>query len=328
MAYNAIAEGRFLKGIATIMPFIMTAFIGILGILTFLQNKTWDNSVALWENVNKFYPQEPLPFSNKGLAYNDKIKSKGLRAGKKVDAAAPYDAAPDYDNAIKAYDEAIVADKFYHEAHYNKAVAYYNTKRYKEALVAYTNAINIKPDQADGYYSRGLTYANLNDAAAALKDFQTAEQKGYKGKPDEMYNAMGAAAANAGQHEQAIVQYRKAIAVRNAPEYHYMIGNSLAPQKKMLEAIAEYDAALALKPDYVDAINNKGNALASLNRVKEALPFFDKAIQLKPDAANYYANRGIARNTIGDKSGACADWQKALQMGYAQAQILLQQNCK
>ena len=79
---------------------------------------------------------------------------------------------------------------------------------------------------------------------------------------------------------------------------------------------------------FIDAINNKGNALASLGRVKEALPFFDKAIQLKPDAANYYANRGIARSTVGDKPGACADWQKALQMGYTQAQALISQNCK
>ena len=188
--------------------------------------------------------------------------------------------------------------------------------------------MNIKPDQADGYYSRGLTYANLNDGANALKDFEKAQQLGSKGKSDEMLNAMGSAAATAGNHPQAVEYYKKALEIRKTPEYHYMMGNSLAPQGKMAEAIAQYDAALALKPDYVDAINNKGNALASLGKVQEALPFFDKAIQLKPDAANYYANRGIARNSIGNKKGACEDWQKALQMGYAQAQMLLQQNCK
>jgi protein O-mannosyl-transferase len=327
MAYNAIVEGRFLSGLRSVAPIVMVVFLGAMGILTFLQNKTWDNSIALWENVNRFYPDEPLPFSNKGLAYNDKIKNKGLASGKKVDAAATYDPNPDYDNSIKAYDEAIAVDKFYHEAHYNKAVAYYNTKRYKEALVSYTNAVNIKPDQADGYYSRGLTYANLNDGANALKDFEKAQKLGYKGKADEMYNAMGSAAATAGNHPQAIEYYKKALDVRKAPEYYYMMGNSLAPQGKMAEAIVQYDAALALKPDYVDAINNKGNALASMGKIQEALPFFDKAIQLKPDAANYYANRGIARNSAGNKQGACADWQKALQMGYAQAQQLLQ-NCK
>jgi protein O-mannosyl-transferase len=328
MAYNAIVEGRFLGGLRSVVPFIMLGFLGLMGILTFLQNKTWDNSVALWENVNKFYPDEPLPFSNKGLAYNDKVRNKGLRGGKKVDANATYDPNPDYNNSIKAYDEAIAVDKYYHEAHYNKGVALFNTKRYKEALVSYTNSINIKPEQADGYYSRGLAYANVNDGAAALKDFEKAQQLGYKGKPDEMYNAMGSSAASAGQHPQAIEYYKKAIAVRNAPEYHYMIGNSLAPQNKMAEAIVEYDAAIALKPDYVAAINNKGNALASMGRVKDALPFFDKAIQLKPDAPDYYANRGIARNSNGDRQGACADWQKALQMGYAQAQALIQANCK
>ena len=33
--------------------------------------------------------------------------------------------------------------------------------------------------------------------------------------------------------------------------------------KRLEEALASYDKALALKPDYAEALNNRGNALPS-----------------------------------------------------------------
>ncbi len=96
----------------------------------------------------------------------------------------------------------------------------------------------------------------------------------------------------------------------------------------MMEAIACYDAALGLAPDYVEAINNKGNAYASIGKFPEALAAFDKAIQMKPEAANFKCNRGMARRSAGDLAGACADWQQAVAGGYTQAQGLIQQFCK
>jgi tetratricopeptide (TPR) repeat protein len=97
---------------------------------------------------------------------------------------------------------------------------------------------------------------------------------------------------------------------------------------KMPEAIACYDDALGLAPDYVEAVNNKGNAYASMGKFEDALAFFDKAIALKPDAANFKFNRGMARRSAGDLAGACADWQQAALGGYAPAQGLIQQFCR
>ena len=47
--------------------------------------------------------------------------------------------------------------------------------------------------------------------------------------------------------------------------------------------MASYDKAIALKPDYAEAHNNRGNALMDLKRPAEALASYDKAIALKPD---------------------------------------------
>ena len=43
--------------------------------------------------------------------------------------------------------------------------------------------------------------------------------------------------------------------------------------------------AIALKPDYAEAYNNRGNALRDLKRHADALASYDKAFALKPDLA-------------------------------------------
>ena len=64
--------------------------------------------------------------------------------------------------------------------------------------------------------------------------------------------------------------------------------------KRLEEALASYDKAIALKPDYAEAFNNRGIALRQLKRFDEALASYDKAIALKPDYADAFNNRGIA----------------------------------
>ena len=41
--------------------------------------------------------------------------------------------------------------------------------------------------------------------------------------------------------------------------------------KRLEEALASYDKAIALKPDYAEAFNNRGNALRELEHLDEAL---------------------------------------------------------
>ena len=54
-------------------------------------------------------------------------------------------------------------------------------------------------------------------------------------------------------------------------------GNALQGWLRHDEALAAYDQALALRPDYPEALNNRGNALQELKRHEEALASFDKA---------------------------------------------------
>ena len=100
--------------------------------------------------------------------------------------------------------------------------------------------------------------------------------------------------------EAAIASYDKAIGLR--PDYaeaYANRGNALRDLKHPDEALASYDTAIALKPDYAEAHNNRGMVLQDLKRPDEAIASYEKAIALKSDYAQAYSNRGNTLRTSG-----------------------------
>jgi hypothetical protein len=59
--------------------------------------------------------------------------------------------------------------------------------------------------------------------------------------------------------------------------------------KRPEDALASYDRAIALQPDYAEAYSNRGVALLDLKRLDDALASFDKAIALKPGSAEAHS---------------------------------------
>ena len=58
------------------------------------------------------------------------------------------------------------------------------------------------------------------------------------------------------------------------------------------EALASFAEALAIRPDYAEALNNRGTALAELDRPDDALASYDAALALDPDYVECHWNRG------------------------------------
>lgn len=305
--YSDIESGERGKGLRPLLPYLAAGFVAVCSVLTFMQNTHWQSSIALWENNTAKHPNDALSWSNLGLAY---------------------DAMENYEESAKAYAQAIKVDPGFFDANFNMAVACNRMKRYDDAIQMFTRATELKPDFAESWYGRAQVYLTKGEYAKAIADTEKYSQMAPKTETDRIQATIGMAYAGAGQHERALEAFDKAIQAKADPEHYFRKGNSLAPLGRMNEAIAAYDAALKIKPDYPDAVNNKGNAYASIGKFQEAIAMFDKAIQLKPDAPNYRCNRGMAKNASGDRSGACADWQQAAQVGYAPAQALLAQFCK
>jgi tetratricopeptide (TPR) repeat protein len=305
--YSDIELGKKLASLKTALPYLAGGFIAMCSVLTILQNNTWKSSIALWENNTSRHPQDPLSWTNLGLAYDD---------------------LQDYEKSAQAYQKAVQVDAGYFDANFNLAVALNKLKRHDEAAQWFGRAMELKPEFADSWYGRGQVWISKGDYAKAAADFEhLIKLKGEKASEGD-YDALGMAYSSLGQNERAIAAFDRAIQIKPNPESLFRKGNSYASMNRMEEAIAIYDQVLALDPKYADAVNNKGNAFASLGRFAEAIAQFDKAIAMNPEAANYKFNRGMARHSSGDLAGACADWQQAALGGYMPAQGIVQQFCR
>lgn len=83
-----------------------------------------------------------------------------------------------------------------------------------------------------------------------------------------------------------------AQAAPNAPKVRFNYGNALSDVGRLTEAVVEYEAALALKPEYDHAHNNLAVTLDALGRNEQADDHFERAILLNPNSAR-------ARNSYG-----------------------------
>jgi predicted negative regulator of RcsB-dependent stress response len=131
-----------------------------------------------------------------------------------------------------------------------------------------------------------------------------------------------------GKLTEAVASYQQALRLK--PDYaeaQCNLGMALADQGKLTEAIACYQQALRLKPDLAEAHCNLGVALAQQGELGEAMRCYQHALRLKPDYAEAHGNVGVVRAEQGKLTEAVADYQQALRLkpDYAAAHLNLAQ---
>ncbi len=124
------------------------------------------------------------------------------------------------------------------------------------------------------------------------------------------------------EYEQAIASYDKALEIK--PDYHeawYNRGVALGNLGRLEEAIASYDQALEFKPDYHEAWNNRGIALLNLGRFEQAIASYDRALEFKPDYPDTWDNRGYVLTCMGRYKDALESCDRAIKINpnYANA---------
>ena len=100
---------------------------------------------------------------------------------------------------------------------------------------------------------------------------------------------------------------------KNALEL-YNQGNTLIQLQRYEEALATYEKAIDIKPDYPQALSGQGKALFQLKKYQESLTAYDKAIQIQPNYLEAWTNRGFVLVRLKRYSEAIATVDKALQL--------------
>jgi len=149
----------------------------------------------------------------------------------------------------------------------------------------------------------------IREITALLKDSSQAEKKA------NLFYQQGLLLTSAKRYSEAIASYDKAIEIK--PDYHlawYNRGYALDDLERYSEVIASYDKAIEIKPNLYSAWYNRGNALRKLSRDEEAIASYDKAIEIKPDDHEAWNNRGKALDELSRYSEAIASYDKAIEI--------------
>lgn len=95
---------------------------------------------------------------------------------------------------------------------------------------------------------------------------------------------------------------------------YYARGLSLLDSGDPWKAIQEFNQAIRLNPNFVDAYNSRGNARYYLEDKQGAIADYTQAIRIDPNFVDAYNNRANARSDIGDRQGAIADYNQATRL--------------
>ncbi|NCR16547.1 MAG: tetratricopeptide repeat protein [Microcystis aeruginosa LL13-03] len=134
-------------------------------------------------------------------------------------------------------------------------------------------------------------------------------------RASQLWHEKGLIHAMGKEYEQAIASYDRALEIK--PDFHEAWnnrGNALGNLGRYEQAIASYDQALEIKPDKHEAWYNRGVALDDLGRYEEAIASYDQALEIKPDKHEAWTNRGIALVNLGRYEEALASYDQALEI--------------
>ncbi len=129
------------------------------------------------------------------------------------------------------------------------------------------------------------------------------------------YNNRGNIYNENGVYDLALADYQKALAIN--PNYAEAYNNRGALhffEKSYQAAFDDFSKAIAIDPTYADAYSNRGNIYSQNGQFDLAIKEFDETIKLKPLLWKAYVNRGSIYKVQKKYPLALSDYNKALEI--------------
>lgn len=160
-------------------------------------------------------------------------------------------------------------------------------------------ALQINKINPQAYFMRGVISMSKNDTVQALKNFNLA-----RNQDDSFFDpVIQIAAIYAAQHDDLAVDFYD-LAINMQPDnwgVYYEKALYLQDNGYPEGAMAIYDTLNEKMPGNFDVIYNKGYvSLVYMLDYDKAIGYFNQALALKPDAVNALLNKGVAYEQKGD----------------------------
>ncbi len=237
--------------------------------------------------------------------------------------------ANEIEKAIGYFSEAIEKDPTNEtlkiglsEAFTRKGDKQFETQGAAAAMAYYKEAVKVNENNQEALASLGSVYDELNDDVLAVEFYLKAlaenseltelfaplgiiyAQKGEIAKADEFLTKAIAANPNNEQtlyllgtiknkqtnSAEAIKLIEQSIKIKETAEAHNFLGDIYDTQKRDVDAINEYQKAVAINPSFADAWFDLGVLLYNRERYQESIDAYNNAKRLKNDNPTVWLN--------------------------------------
>lgn len=282
---------------------VISSWFVFLAVQSYTYGKTWANSISLWENVLKYYPNSQVALLNYGNALRE--------AGK-------------YADATKVYEKIDKSSSLYLKMLENRAYAYYMQKNYQRAIDDYQELLRYDSSRNDiKTYIVNLLLENEQMEIAKETALQILKQQPNQ---SEVWNSLGNYYFHRMQVDSAVAAYTQAINIKPSAMYYYNRANIYSQNNNLSFAIEDYNKALSFDSLQADYYLNRAITYYKAKDHLKALADFNRAIALNPTNKNYYINRATLYVSLNEINLAIADLSKALEIDPNDAEVLIRRS--
>ncbi|HEV2454193.1 MAG TPA: tetratricopeptide repeat protein [Verrucomicrobiae bacterium] len=122
--------------------------------------------------------------------------------------------------------------------------------------------------------------------------------------------------------DDALVEFQKAVVMwPDDVDAHFGLATTLADLGRPDAAIAEFQKTLEINPDDAPAHENLGYGLLRIGRLADAIAEFQKALELEPESAEFHSGMAFCLVQAGQTAEAIDQWKLALQLEPGSAAI-------
>jgi tetratricopeptide (TPR) repeat protein len=193
----------------------------------------------------------------------------------------------DYYGAIHLLEEVVASGRAFADAHHLLGLSYSLAGQADKALEQLDRALELNPRYVEAMIHRALVLAEL-------------------GREDEAHTALRSAQKVGAQQRAGFPAH---IAAKLA-NHHAGLGEAYLEAGGLAEAIAQYEAALALGPSFHDLRYKLGRMLLEAGRALDARDQFETIVRERPAYLDAAAMLGLACYLSGDGLAARAVWEE------------------
>jgi len=217
------------------------------------------------------------------------------------------------EEAIKDFDRAVALQPAYGAAYNNRGNAYAALHQYDAAFQSFRKAATLLPQSSVPFNGRGRSHTELARYHAAVRDLTRAIGLDPKHAAAHRNRAeANFALENYGEAAEDATQALDLEPGKQQPNLLLLRAKAYARENKFREAIADFDAALELNADLIEAYVERGLLFANNKRYDDAIGDYNRAIQIDPKNAQAYALRAEAKLKLELADEALSDANQAL----------------